>query len=565
MPGTDLSGLTDEQLLAMHQQATAQQAAAPDLSSLSDDDLIRMHAAATAPNPKLQKTDIGGIADAGLRGAASGASFGLADELYGVVGALANPTNSTKDFSGRYHEARDYARGRDAKAHAEHGTAFTTGQVAGSIASAFNPLTAPLNASKGAGLIEMAAKGAAQGALTGAGEAKEFTDIPEEALSGAKTGALVAGGLGAAGKVGGAVLDALRPAKAASVLLNVPEEAVQRYMESPEAVNAARPRSELVHDFLDRVENLRNEVLGGSKASRDILSSEGQKLSGSEVADIFDKKAEEILKRSEGVMDDPEIAAAYKWLRDKAQMYRGVEGEISTNRVKDLVQSTQKGVNYESAPGVISPIDNRIRGDVSADVNSLLKSKSPAYTEQMKGVAKDTQLLSDVADLAKSPQGFDNLLKRTQRGNTPHIMDSLNHFDERTGGGLMSELQNSAVKDALERGGTNGSRNVNLHGGIGEAVGESIGGLPGKLIGKTIGLLGGATVDKYAGPIARSAVDVGSKLNALVQSSDGLQKLGKFAMPLVNAARRGNQSLAVTHYLLSQQNPEYNQLMNGTK
>ncbi len=181
----------------------------------------------------------------------------------------------------------------------------------------------------------------------------------------------------------------------------------------------------------------------------------------------------------------------------------------------------------------------------------------------MKGVAEDSQILNGVSDLAKSPQGFDNLLKRTQRGNTPHIMDALNKFDARTGGGLMEGLQNSAVKDALDKGYTQGSRAVNMAGGVAESVGSAIGGIPGKVVGKVLGVLGGATIDKYGGPMARGAVDMASKLQSMVSSSEGLQQLGRFAAPLADAAKRGNQSLAVTHYMLSQQEPEYSKLMSA--
>ncbi len=597
----DLSQLSDEELLAMHARAhAAEPPAAIDLSKLSDADLLAMHAQAHAVNP-LERSDAGGIADAAVRGATKGASLGFGDELYGLVGATVNPTDSGKGFWDRYHDSRDYARRRDAQAQHDHSGVFTGGEVAGGLASAFNPLTAPLNVGKGAGLIEAAGKGAIQGGIAGAGDAKEFTDIPSEAAHGAKVGGLVGGGLWGAGKVAHAVYDAVKPARAASVLLNVPEPAVERYIANPSGVDAARSRADIIQDsFLPRIEQLKKDVVGGSQASRDILTKEGQKMSGGEIADIFDSHADEIEKRAEGVMDDPRVLAAYKWLRGQANMYRpvvpaevteGLQGslmkelessgihpdiasdlvasmpgevdrQLSTNRVKDLVQNLQNRTQYETAPGQFHDVDDVIRQKVGSDVNAALKLRSPAYAGQMKDVARDTGLLSDVGDLAKSPQGFDNLLKRTQRGNTPHIMDTLNQFDTRTGGGMMTELENSAVKDALNKGYTNGSRAVNMAGGVAESIGSAIGGIPGKIIGKGVGVLGGASIDKYGGPMARGAVNGAAKVQSMLQSSEGLQMLGKFAGPLADAAQRGNQSLAVTHYILSQQQPEYSKMMN---
>ncbi len=609
----DLSNLSDDELMALHSRATA--APKNNLASMSDDDLLALHAAATAPRPKASPDSQidSGTLKAAASGAYHNATMNFGDEIGGGFGTLhdyladkfgqgdASSQDAKGDFdlSKSYHKNRDIWRKSDEDLEAQHPVAHAVGGVGGALGTAFVPGFGALNAGKGAGLIEMGVKGALQGGIAGAGHAKEITDVPDEAATGAEWGGAVGTALGAAGKVGSAVIDKLKPAKVASVLLNVPEEAVERYIANPGAVNSARPRAEIVQDFLSRADQLKNEVLSGSKASREILSREGQQIPGNAIADIFDSKADEIAKRAEGVMDDHEIGAAYKWLRDTANKYRPqvaedvsndlqgslhgtlvengmhpdeasamlagmpdeVERQLSTNRVKDLVQSLGKQTKYEVAPGQFNAVDDRVRGEVGADINALLKSKSPAYTEHMKGVASDTGLLSDVADLAKSPQGFDNLLKRTQRGNTPHIMDSLNKFDQRTGGGMMSELQDSAVKDAFDRGGMHGSRNVNLHGGLGETIGASIGGLPGKMIGKAVGVLGGATVDKYGPAMAKGTVDFSSKINGMLQSSEGLQRLGKFAGPLANAAKNGNQSLAVTNYILSQRHPEYHEIM----
>jgi hypothetical protein len=609
----DLSNLTDEQLLKLHAEASQPKPEGSfDLSNLSDDELMALHAKAKAPNPKLEKTDVGGMADAGMRGFVKGGLAGFGDEMYGLVGAAVNPQNSDKDFWHRYHESRDYARRRDAKAEEDHPNISAGTQMAGSVASAFAPGMSALNAGKGAGLIEIAGKGALQGGLVGAGEAKEFTDIPGDAARGAMGGAAIAGTMGVAGKVLGAAKDALKPSKVASVLLNVPEEAVERYIANPSAVQGARPRAEVVQDFLERAEALKQEVIGGSQAARETLRNEGQKISGSQIADIFDAHADEIVQRSEGVMDDPQLVAAYKWLKGMSQKYRPhipeeltddlanvleaesshgfpeaasfyqradvpagmtarealeaeAERQLSTNRVKDLVQSMQKRTQYETGPGQFHDVDNLVRQRVGGDVNKLLKDTSPEYAKQMIGVANDSRLLNEVGELAKTPQGFDSFLKRTQRGNTPHATQSLKEFDTRTGGGLMDELQNSAVKDALDKGYMNGSRAVNMHGNVAETIGEAIGGTPGKWAGKVVGFLGGASVDKYGGPIARGAVDASAKLQSMLSSSEGIQTLGKYAGPLLDAAKRGNQSLAVTHYMLSQQDPEYSQKFQGKK
>jgi hypothetical protein len=94
-------------------------------------------------------------ADAALRGAAQGFTGDFADEAYGVVGALVNPTNSDKDFADRYRDSRDYARGRDANAAQQHGKVFAGSKIAGGIGSAalVGPAAATLKGAAGLGAV----------------------------------------------------------------------------------------------------------------------------------------------------------------------------------------------------------------------------------------------------------------------------------------------------------------------------------------------------------------------------------------------------------------------------
>lgn len=542
---------------------------------------------------------IEGNVGAAVRGAARGLSFDFADEATAGVGGLYDYVQGKLgnrgdiSLSDAYKTRRDTIRAADAKAEAEYPKTYLGGQIAGGLATAFAPGVGALNAAKGASIGTVAGKGAISGAIAGAGSAKNLVDVPAEGVKGAAIGAAAGATLSAAGKAASALIAKMAPAKVASVLLNTPEEAIQRYIKNPEAVNAARPRAEIVEkEFLPRLGKLKDEVIGGSEASRATLNAEGKKILGREVADIFDAKADEIAKRSEGVFDDPQIAAAYNWLRATAQKFRPktmseasqdelkqvlvksgipesdlinmsdeLERHLSTSRVKDTVQSLHRRTDYTVEPGRMGRVDDRIRKEVAANVNQLLKSTSPEYTRQMESVALDTKVLKGVADLAKTPQGFDALLKRTQRGTAPHQAEALRRFDMRTGGGLREELQNSAVKDALNKGAMNGSRNVNLFGATGDAVGEAVGGLPGKFIGRTLGLLQGATVDKYGPKMAKTIIDSAARMERLLESSQGIKDLGRYARPLIEAAQNGNQALAATHAYLAATDPTYRQIL----
>jgi len=521
------------------------------------------------PPLKSEGVDVKGMATGGALGVSQGLTLGFADEIGGATRGLVDYAKGKLGLRGdislgdAYRTNRDSLRKMTDTAAAESPKSYIAGQIGGGIATALVPGAGALSAGKGAGIMEAVGKGALQGGVAGAGNARNLEDTAGEAARGAAIGGAIGGAFNVGGKVASAVADKFKPAKMASVLLNAPEKAIDRYIKNPDAVNAARSRTEIVNEaFLPRLDALKGEVSAGSKASRQILTDEGGQISGTQIAQILDDKADEIVARAEGILDDPQLEAAVKYLKDAASKYKpgedGVEKAVSTNRVKDLIQTLDKRIDFDTAPGRMAQVDDLIKKDVRRSIDTLLKGQSPAYAGQMKEVAKDTALLSDVSGLARTPQGFDGLLKRTQRGTAPMQREALEAFDARTGGGLLEELENAAAKDALTKGATNGSRNVLLGGGVGDAVSEFIGMGPiGRTVGRTAGFLWGATVDKFGPKMAKQIVDSSIKVNRLLQNSKGIQDLGSFARPLIDAATRGNQSLAATHAYLFASEPDY--------
>lgn len=215
----DLSTLSDEDLERMLDKAPAPPVApaAPkptDLASMSDEQLQHLHDQMPDP-PKGPKTS---TAEAAMRGAAQGATAGWADEAYGVLGALVNPANSDKDFGGRYRDSRDFARGRDATAKAEHPVASGVGSAAGSLATAAIP---GLGVAKLASAPARIAAGGAMGALAGGGdsthnpfdggdEAAKFKgDMVKGGLIGAATQGVLGEAVPALAKNAGAIPNAL--------------------------------------------------------------------------------------------------------------------------------------------------------------------------------------------------------------------------------------------------------------------------------------------------------------------------------------------------------------------
>lgn len=140
-------------------------------------------------------------AESSMRGAAQGITAGFADEAYGLVGAIVNPTNSDKGFWDRYSDSRDYARGRDTDAERANPGTFMASNIGGGAASAV------LTGGATAGLKGAAGMGAAAG--LGMSEA----DLTEGEVGQAALDTAFGAGVGAAGY--GAVKGAMAGARGA--------------------------------------------------------------------------------------------------------------------------------------------------------------------------------------------------------------------------------------------------------------------------------------------------------------------------------------------------------------
>jgi hypothetical protein len=540
----------------------------------------------TSPGPKApaQRTDVG---DALLRGTVSGASAGFGDELAGALEALgskvglrglagpvneihrASPDEDKQSFADAYRTGRDQTRQRYHEAAAEHPWAYKGAQLGGGLATALVPGVGLAGQGARAGLAGAVATGAGFGGLTGLGESeadmtkgmKGVGQAFDDTKHGAFVGALTGGALYGAGKVGSAIWDKVRPGKVASVMLNTPEEAIDNYIaRGGEAINNAPTRSELAQELAgEHLPNLKNLVTGGSQESRQILANEGKTLGGDALANVYEQKASDMFQRAEGTMSESQ-QATYNWLKSEAEKLRGVgkpvnspfEAAYSTNRAKDQIQNLDKITQFETGPGRFSDVDNIVKGDVRKSLDSMLKSESPAYAEQMKGVAKDTALLKELTETTGngSIQGIDNILKRVQKDRNFDAGKALGDMDHRLGSDFLQRLKDAETKEALSKSYTNGSRAVNLY--------KEMGG-KNPLARAAMGAVG-ATVDKYGAPIARGLVDKTAQIQQMLNSSEGFQRLGPYANLLKEAAQKGNQSLAAAHFVLSQSDPNYNKI-----
>lgn len=485
------------------------------------------------PDKFLKETDPGAsYLESALQGINKGLTFGQAPKIYGAAKAGIGKIKGEGDFTDLYPKYVEAYREQEKGSQQKNPKTFLAGELGGGVASPANAVL------PGGSLAKNVAGGMIAGGVMGAGD----SDANISTYEGAKkyAGDVVRGAeYGAAGGTVGTALGAAAkaapklPKKIASVLLGAPEEAVDRYIKNPEAVKSAPSLTEAVGRVKNLIENLKDKVIAGSQGSRNILNEQGIEIERNKIADIAKNMADNIENKMQGINDDPEKLAALKFLKNIEKEWGGKPPSelseksllvdqygkniikepikeplepIKGERLKDTLQSLDKQTNWETSPGQFTPVDDRIKKELRSKLDDYLKNKSPEYGEQMKEVAKDTDLLNRNSEMFRSDQGLSNLLNRVRRERAPFAEQNLSDLDQRFGTDTIEQLKNSLAKEAFDKGaaGPGGSRNVNLYKELMREWAER-NRIPG---GSAIGAGAGAVVDKYGPSIAKGGLDV---------------------------------------------------------
>jgi hypothetical protein len=162
-----------------------------DFEDVSSDKWSSYEDVPSAPTPKM------GVGQSALRGFNQAVTLGFWDEIEAGLRAAPAALSKDKKFSEEYRKIRDAERAANAQALQDRplvygtGSAFGTvpgaGYVAKGAAAMPSAISAGSNAAVNAGIL---------GAVQGAGNAQEMTDVPAEATRGAALNALLAGTLG---------------------------------------------------------------------------------------------------------------------------------------------------------------------------------------------------------------------------------------------------------------------------------------------------------------------------------------------------------------------------------
>lgn len=481
--------------------------------------------------------------------AASRAPLGAAKEIANKFGAGFDDADVSK-----YKSQRGELRAADRLAEKSNPGAYTGSKVVGGVAQSFAP---GLNVVKGASLANMTGKAAIQGGLAGLGASDE------ESLSGiAKdvgTGVAIGGGTTLA--IGGATkaiadfnkrnpnaTTAMKDkfnkmvAKIYSKTSGADEEAILRQIQNPAAQRAAEEEG-----FSYAV---------GSKAKEGIEGL-GRDLSNN-VAEARDTLVEKFGDKAMTGLDDIE-QGANKFLSRNAPSKAGFSGLKEKDR-EALIEITGnlKDATADDLVKFRNFVDSKV-----AHLYDRPDAATPFERQLMKMRGQADDLLDKFSpELNKANTDFSNymgnkkVLGLNNDATVETITDNLYSGANKTAkkaaaeaivpANLIEDMKTIAANKSFEAAKRPGGSNYLKRAALPLATGF------------TSELFTNPNIVKFG---ARGLGELEQKIGSVLSKNP--EAFGKFAGVLSDAARRGGNALALTHYVLSQKNPEYQGLIQN--
>lgn len=514
--------------------------------------------------------------DAALLGAGQGGALGFADEAHGVFNVLERkgkdalqalgvmePDEYVSDAIDRpgttingklltpglhvpetgrpesksavtlYREGRDYSRGINDAAKAEHGNAYLAGELAGALVT---PMPKVGKFVKGTPFLARAAQyakvGLPVGIAAGVGSSKgdltegEIGTVALDGLLGGAAGAVLSGAVGpAVENVSAAVANYLRKKAAANAVKAVSPNAgiinrIRNKGMSDEAATQSFGRKLLDYKLVP--------FFGTKQAAADRAAATLQDV-GEGIGDIVDKAD----GASEPFVDGWDLKKGFDFDSAKAAAAEAIKG-------RSAVADQSSG----QAQKFLEAIDAQAKKTPGKFGGARILK-----TEAQGGVN-----WNDAAPLAKelhrdAVQGFtDDFQKQIGDVLGPDELEALRALNDKygTAADALDLAREAASRESLHK--TFGLRDL-LFGSMTTGAGQAMFGPKGAAAGLLM-------------PIAMSAWQRrGASGSAILQ--DRLARLlsSKFAPALARAAAKGSIALAATHYVLSQRDPEYQQLL----
>jgi phage host-nuclease inhibitor protein Gam len=216
-------------------------------------------------------------------------------------------------------------------------------------------------------------------------------------------------------------------------------------------------------------------------------------------------------------------------------------------KAQEMAKSTDEYSAYQQAQDAHSQLPdnhfdrkNAARAQVDSNTDFLNRIDE---TQRTAAGADNAYQNGYVSDSRSEP-----LIKRFL-SNNPSIEDQ--RLVEQIHPGLRDDIDRLRVQNSFNKTDTQGARKTLLGTAVGGAAGFLLGGPMGAVVGAGGGSALGQVADRYAGQGFKAVLD-GS-----VSLSRYASELGPYAQVLANAATRGPQALAATHYVLQTSQPDY--------
>ncbi len=629
---TDLSKLSDDELLAMHAAATAAPQGGTDLSKLSDDELLEMHAKAVGEHVPEKVAENPHEIVPFLKNTAKGLWEGAKSGAAAVGNAAMHPVDTTAALGewmlmgGGPGGDSDQAlvSGRTLRHVPLAGSAYDN--VRGLADPGYQEKTAVEDAqfskahptlAKAQDLVGQSA-GTVAGGLGGAGlyvadayhRSRMAGNDSETAMQDARNVGLLIGGGEVAGKAIGKVSDTVAETGAGDAVKGLAEEKAFKAAvgNQAKAYNEASARGVI------------------NERGRELLDS-GTVGFGDSAQQIADKAG--IQKAAAGKamgdqlagLDEVTAPSPSKWWRPKgavsgqsmADNIRGYASDISGSGNQPMIKALNEAADTLETEGYMpfsraqthkdswkwSP-SSSVTAEVARKVKGIIGDEMESAVERA-GNASEAQSLAKAAPAevqgmktGTGPDVFggehDPITAAVGEAGAdlqPHEQEALaSSMRSELGGAEVSaapaegqitegERQRQIYEDLKSKYGTNaaaqkdGQVNANRYAKNNSAsLGDKAAFAAGAVLsphttawkvatGVAMGVLN-KTIRKRGASAAAVGLD---KIGDLLNSNP--EAFGRFAAPLQAAASRGPQALAVAHYMMSQQDPEYSKMMGS--
>jgi hypothetical protein len=504
---------------------------------------------------------------------AQGASLGYADELTGAGEAGLDVLTGKSDLSdvgSAYSKHRDESRQAYDAAQKANPLTYGAGQVGGGLATALVPGLGEMN------LLKLGALGAVQ--AVGDSKADNVGDLAKDAAIGGVTGAAAGKALEVAspyigkalGGVGNFTDGAL--AKIGKIGASVDEGVTQRYLANPDAVKNALPKDDVATWIMGEdgpLSQLKNHVSDLDSHAWSLLSNEPS-MDKKDVLNVGQDLVNNVLGgKNNSIMRTGGVGASAEKLRainSKLEEISSAYGDqLSESDLKSIIQDLQKqAFGYEGNPKYTAQAEG-IR-QLGGIYNDALKKMNPLYGQAMEPVAEATDKLNQLQKIfvnKQDPDGLDKTLNAIKGWNSKsdvsNMKQSVGFLDQKLGTGLGDMMQATHDSGQFLKTDTNGYRKTVLGSVLGGGAGFAVGGPLGATVGSGAGALVAHSLDKNAGVVFQKMLD--GRLAAGDALSQVGQRLGPYAKVLADAAQRGPQAVTATHFLLSQRDPKYRDMV----